>query len=300
MSSEIEQRVNDLERLVGSHQEALERIERQVARTEGILTLMRPVEREPTAAPKPTSPGRSFEQPEPELPRYPAARPTSPASAPAREPAPPVRRQRSWTAQLEELLGGRLLAWAGGIAIVLGVAFFVALAMKRGWIDEQTRILLSFLGSLALGGAGVWLHERKGRTQASMAMVGTSIAALYLTLTAAAQLYDLISVGPGLAAAFAIGAAATSVAVRWDSPVIAGLGIVGALLAPVLVGADMTSGSLAFVLIALASAVGVLLWRRWDWLAVAAFVVSAPQLLAWAFNSPAPAGLALARPSFGY
>jgi uncharacterized membrane protein len=93
------------------------------------------------------------------------------APAPTPHPAP---RQKAWTAQLEELLGGRLLAWAGGIAVILGVAFFVALAVKRGWIDEQARILLSFLGSLALGACGVWLHERKGRTQASMAMVGTS------------------------------------------------------------------------------------------------------------------------------
>ena len=33
--------------------------------------------------------------------------------------------------------------------------------------------------------------------------------------------------------------------------------------------------------IALVSAVGVLLWRRWSWLGIAAFVVSAPQLGVW-------------------
>jgi len=282
MSSEIEQRVIDLEQLVSSQDEVLEHIERRLAGTEALVSLMQPAE-----------PERSFGLLESQLPRYQVASPassTSPEEPPTRARA---AQQKPWAVRLEELLGGRLLAWAGGIAVVLGVAFFVALAMKRGWIDEQTRILLSFLGSVALGGAGVWLHERKGRTQASLAMVGTSIAALYLTLTAAAQLYELIAVGPGLAIAFAIGAAATTVAVRWDSPVVAGLGIVGALLAPVLVGADVTNGSLAFVLVALASAVGVLLWRRWDWLAVAAFAVSAPQLLAWAFSSPAPTGLAL-------
>jgi uncharacterized membrane protein len=271
--SETDQRLNHLEQRVGGHAEALERIERRLARTEEVLSLTQPIGHEPCAAPGDTFPSRK-----PQFAGFEAARP---------------RQVKPWTVQFEELLGGRLLAWAGGVAVVLGVAFFVALAMKRGWIDEQTRILLSFLGSAALGGAGVWLRERQGRTQASLAMVGTSIAALYLTLTAAAQLYDLISVGPGLAIAFAIGATATTVAVRWDSPIVAGLGIVGALLAPVLVGADMTSGSLAFVLVALASAVGVLLWRRWDWLAVAAFAVSAPQLLAWSFSSPAPAGLAL-------
>ena len=33
--------------------------------------------------------------------------------------------------------------------------------------------------------------------------------------------------------------------------------------------------------VALVSATGVLLWKRWNWLAVAAFVTSAPQLVAW-------------------
>jgi uncharacterized membrane protein len=298
MSTEIEKRLAELEQLVGSHEQALESIDRQLKRTQGLLTLMRSSEAEPLGERESRAmPERSFAPLEPQPPRYEAATPSRPTPPPPAEIAAPSL-QKPRAVQLEELLGGRLLAWAGGIAVVLGVAFFVALAMKRGWIDEQTRILLSFLGSIVLGGTGVWLHERKGRTQASLAMVGTSIAALYLTLTAAAQLYDLISVGPGLAIAFLIGATATTVAVRWDSPVVAGLGIVGALLAPVLVGADMTNGSLAFVLIALASAVGVLLWRRWDWLAVAAFVVSAPQLLAWAFSSPAPAGLALGLTSF--
>ena len=61
----------------------------------------------------------------------------------------------------------------------------------------------------------------------------------------------------------------------------AGIGIVGALLAPVLTDAGTDSASLAFMAIALVSAVGVLLWQRWSWLAVGAFVVSAPQLGLW-------------------
>ncbi|MEX0992793.1 MAG: DUF2339 domain-containing protein [Solirubrobacterales bacterium] len=191
-------------------------------------------------------------------------------------------------------MGGRLLAWVGGVAVVLGVAFFVAMAINRGWIDEETRIVMAALGSLAFGVVGVWLHERQGQTQASMAMVGTSIAALYLTLTAASQLYDLIPTGPALTIAFVIGTAATAVALRWDSVVIAGLGIIGALLAPVLVDAGTSDQSVAFVLIAFASAVGVLLWRRWDWLAVTAFIVSAPQVVAWIFDAPPAVGLGIA------
>jgi uncharacterized membrane protein len=206
-----------------------------------------------------------------------AAPPHRPTPEPPRPaPAPPP--------SVEDVLGGRVLAWVGGAAVVLGVVFFLVMAANRGWIDETTRVLLAFVGSTALLVTGLYLHEQQGRTQAALAAVATAIAALYVTLTAATQLYDLVD--PVLALVFAglVGAVATSIAVRWDEQVVAGLGILGALLAPVLVDAGTDSASLAFMAIALASAVGVLLWRRWSWLGFAAFVVSAPQLLAWLFD----------------
>ena len=183
---------------------------------------------------------------------------------------------------LEELLGGRVLAWVGGSAVLLGVVFFLVMAVSRGWIDEPTRVVLAFLGSTLLLALGLYLHERQGQTQAALATVGTAIAALYASLTAATALYDLISPGLGLVVAALVGATATAIAVRWDSPVVAGLGIVGALLSPVLVDAGVSGDALAFMAFALVSAVGVLLWRRWDWLALVSFLVSAPQLAAWA------------------
>ena len=177
-----------------------------------------------------------------------------------------------------------MLGWVGGIAVVLGVVFFLVMAANRGWIDETTRVLLAFAGSTALLGAGLWLHEQHGRTQAALAVVATAIAALYVTLTAATQLYDLVD--PVLALVFAglVGAVGTAIAIRWDEEVVAAIGILGALLAPALVNAGTDSASLAFMAIALLSAVGVLLWRRWSWLGIAAFVVSVPQLLAWLYD----------------
>ena len=192
----------------------------------------------------------------------------------------PLERGRSQL-DLEDLLGGRVLGWVGGSAIVLGAVFFLVMAVGRGWIDEPTRVVLAFLGSTLLFGAGLYLYERKGQTQAALAAVASAIAALYASVTAATQLYDLIAPALGLAVAVVIGAAATAIAVRWNSRVVAGVGIVGALLAPVLVDAGTSTVALAFMAIALCSSVGVLLWRRWDWLAGAAFIASVPQLVYW-------------------
>ncbi len=233
------------------------------------------------ATPRP-SPGR--------LPPAPAegsageSRSAGPPRVETPRPAPGKARKASWdrpALDLEDLLGGRVLAWIGGSAIVLGVVLFLVMAVSRGWIDEPTRVVLAFLGSSALLLVGLYLYERQGKTQAALAAVASAIAALYASVTAATQLYDLISPALGLGVAALVGAAATAIAVRWSSPLVAALGILGALLAPILVEAPTSGVTLAFMAIALASATGVLLWQRWDWLASGAFLISSPQLFKW-------------------
>jgi uncharacterized membrane protein len=88
--------------------------------------------------------------------RPPATRRPQPVSKPP-PPAEPPRPQLS----LEDLLGGRVLAWVGGIAVVVGIAFFLVMAASRGWIDETTRVLLAFVGATALLVAGGFFALRK-------------------------------------------------------------------------------------------------------------------------------------------
>ena len=208
--------------------------------------------------------------------------PPKPPPAP-REPAPVASRPSVWDSDvsLEELFGGRILAWLGGSAVVLGAVFFLVMAVSRGWIDEPTRVALAFLGSTVLLGVALWLHERQGQTQASLALAAASIASLYASLVVGTVVYDLISPVAGFAVAGLIGAVASAIAVRWSSQVVGGIGILGALLAPVLVGAGTSSASLAFMAVALVAAVVVLVWQEWPWLAFGSFAIGVPQLLNW-------------------
>jgi uncharacterized membrane protein len=195
------------------------------------------------------------------------------------------------TFDIEELLGGRLLALVGGIAVVVGIAFFVALAINHGWIDEAARVTMAGVASAVLCAAGVWLYERKGHTQAALATVGSAITGMFLTLTAAATLYHLVSVVLALAVAVGIGALATTIAVRWDSRTVAGLGIGGTLLTPLL-GSSLTTPGMAFLAVASGSAAAVLVWRRWRWLAVGASVLTLGQVVLWtALDTPGDAEL---------
>ncbi len=187
--------------------------------------------------------------------------------------------------EFERLFGGRVLAWIGGFATLLGIVFLMRSAVDSSWFTEEVRTLMAAFGSLALLVLGVWLHERKGRLEVARVAVAVAIPGLFATTVVAAQVYDLISPVLGLEAAALIGAIGVAIAVRWSSMLVAGVGMLGALASPMLVGTTGEGGSIAFVALALAASVGVLLWQRWNWLSLAAFAVSAPQLISWIYKS---------------
>lgn len=266
-----EDRLDLLERRTEALAERLRRLEGQIDGGPSITrTPPRPrvgSERVPIARPRPE--------------RHPIGAPP-PATRTSREVARPKPRDVA----VEDLLGGRVLAWLGGIAVLVGIAFLFALAISHGWIGPAARTLIAGAGALVLLGAGVWLHDKKGRTDAALAAVSTGVAGLFATVTVAAQVYHLVPAVFGLVLAALIAVLATTIAVRWEARGVAALGIGGCLLAPVLVGAPSNTGSMVFLLLAGAAASAVLLWQRWDWLALGSFAVATPQYIIWLGHSP--------------
>jgi len=238
------------------------------------------------------------------------AEPVSPAGSAgergrARPTRQPARRRFAGFADgaggrsLEDLLGGRVLAWVGGLAVLIGVAFLFAVAVSRGWIDEAARTLVAGAGSAALLALGVFLFEKRGRSDAALAAVATGVSALFVTITVAAQVYELLPAVLALAMAVGVASLATALAVRWESTGIAALGIVGGLMSPVLAGAPADLGTMAILLVAAASAVSVLLHQRWEWLAYAVLVVTVPQWVAYVFGDASPFGTLAVLTGFG-
>jgi uncharacterized membrane protein len=199
---------------------------------------------------------------------------------PPMQPANPITR-----IEFERVFGGRVLAWVGGLATLLGVIFLMRSAVDSSWFTEEVRVLMAAFGSLLLLSLGVWLHEKKGRLEVARIAVAIAIPGLYATTVVATQTYDLISPVIGLEAAALIGVVGVFIAVRWSSMLVASVGVLGALAAPIFAGTHIDGGAIAFVALALAASVGVLLWQRWNWLALGAFAVSMPQLIAWVYNS---------------
>lgn len=209
------------------------------------------------------------------------------ATAPAPAPAPPARAlptspmPRRPHRSVGDLIDARVLAWMGGLATLIGILLFLALAASHGWIDLPARVALAGAAAAALMVGGAWLHEHRGRTEAAVAMVGTGTAGLLATLVVASEVYGLISPLAEVAGSLVVGATATALAIRWAGRAIGGLGLIGGLLSPLLVGAPSSAATLVVLLVATAAAIAVVVWRRWTWLAVAATLASTPQWSLW-------------------
>jgi uncharacterized membrane protein len=200
-------------------------------------------------------------------------------------PAPPAG------IDLETLITGRVLAWAGGIAIALGAAFFLSLAFSNNWIGPAARVIIGVVASLVMISAGAWFFERK-EALFGLVLVATSLGVMSLSLVAATRLYEFIPAEVGVPSALAVAAIAALIAIRANSQTVAVFGLITALIAPPLVGASASYTTLAFVAVALTGAVTVALYRDWFWLPPLAFVLSAPQAADWLTGDVA-AGIAL-------
>ena len=108
----------------------------------------------------------------------------------------------------------RTLAWAGGIATVLGIELLFVMAASRGWISPSMRVGIGVLVSLGLVAAAVEFDRRSWRSDAILAAAGAGTAGLYACLWAATSLYHLVSSEASAPLAAVIAGTAVAVALR--------------------------------------------------------------------------------------
>jgi uncharacterized membrane protein len=234
----------------------------------------RPASESATAAEPPGSPPPS--PPPPPPPPPPASVPT--ATAPPSSPSPPQQ------IGLEERFGTRWVVWVGGIALALGGIYLVRYTIQEGLIGPGVRIFLGGLLAAALVGVGEWTrrHENlsglpglpSAHIPSILTAAGTTVA--YATVYAAYTLYGFL---PPPVAFFLLGVVAllTLAAALLHGPALAGLGVIGAYLAPALVATDKPDYWALYIYIAVVTtaAFGLARGRMWRWLAIAAIALSA-------------------------
>jgi uncharacterized membrane protein len=198
-------------------------------------------------------------------------------------PAPPAPSAAKPKISLEERFGTQWVVWAGGIALALGGFFLVRQAIEQGWFGPLVQVLLGAALALALIAAGEWTRRHeiltgvtglpKAHIPSVLTAAGTAIA--YADAYAAYAVYGLI--GPAVAFVL-LGAVAlfTLAAALLHGPALAGLGVVGAFLTPLIVSTETPNYWALYLYLAVVTAAAFALARAklWRWLAVTAVAAS--------------------------
>ena len=191
--------------------------------------------------PEPTQPVRSELAPEPfELPDLDfadtAPQPQRPVPKPATRRGPPPARAALDVA-LSAVRGfftdGNLVVRVGILILFLGVAFLLKYAAEHSMVPLSLR-----LGGVAAGGLvllGIGWRLRHSRRLYALLLQGAGVGVAFLTAFAAARLFGVLDPLPALGVMVALVAVTGLLAVAQDAPALAGFGVAGGFLAPILV-----------------------------------------------------------------
>lgn len=204
---------------------------------------------------------------------------------------------------LEERLGTRWVVWIGGLALALGGFFMVRYSIEAGLLGPGVRVFLGGLFAAALLGAGEWTRRKESISSiaalpianipAILTAAGTAVA--FATIYAAYALYGFLVPATAFVLLGMV-AMGTLAAALLHGPALAGLGVVGAFVTPILVSSDKPDFWALYIYLAIVTAAsfGLARIRLWRWLAVTTIVFA----VLWTFPGLDAAELQVAPHAF--
>jgi uncharacterized membrane protein len=190
--------------------------------------------------------------------------------------SPPVRTtfaDGSGAGDFESVVAGRWLNYAGVLAVLCAVAFFLKYAFDNNWVGPHGRIAIGLLFGASLL---IWSDRllRKGYRYFSEGIAGLGAAVVYLSLWGGWHYYRLFEQSVAFAAMIVVTAAMIAIAVGRDSQRIAVMALLGGFLTPQLLSTGKNAEITLFTYV-LVLVFGLLILqrvRKWEWLAPLAFV----------------------------
>jgi hypothetical protein len=236
-----------------------------------------PAHRE-VVTPTPVTPPGPIETPQP---AFSPPRPPTTASTPVSKPPPRPTPKINW----EQFVGVKGFAWVGGLALFLGVVFFVKYSFDNNLVPPVLRVTIGFLVGLGLLVGGV-VMSRKRFPVLSQTLCATGVVILYSVTFACRSIYHFDFFGP--IPTFLLMALITTtaflLAIRLNALVVAVLGMLGGFLTPVLLstGQDNPLGLFGYIAILDVGLIVVALNRRWYFLTALAAFGTAIMEISWA------------------
>ncbi len=251
-------------------------------RTE-LAETVKPTEAESAPAPPVKRAAKTADKPETittPAPPQPSRRVYEPKSPPPASPASkePTKPRPSAAKRFEDLIGGKLPIWIGGIALIFAGFFLVRFSIEAGLFGPAARCVTAALFGLLLIGLSEFGYKipKFGKIFTDDARIGHSIAGagiavLYATLYMASELYGLLGLYTALAGVIAVTILAFFLSQRHGPPT-AIMGLLGGFAAPYVagLGPESVAPLLIYLGVFTAGLFGLAIHRGWAWLALLA------------------------------
>lgn len=234
----------------------------------------------PSVAPRPQT--TQAEEPREPVPgTYP---PLAPSTTPSQTPREPSRfeaaaretLQKVWNwivvgeehvptgVSFEYAFASQWLLRIGILILVVGIGFFLKYSVEHGLINEVGRVAISSLAGVGLMVSGTRLLGRRYHVL-GQGLLGGGLATLYFAVYAAANFYQLIEVPLAFGLMTALTVLAGAIAVRFNSILVAVLGIIGGYGTPVMLSTDVVNflGLYGYILVLGIGVLGICYWKNW-------------------------------------
>jgi uncharacterized membrane protein len=194
------------------------------------------------------------------------------SSSPAAPANPSQGKDKAARSSLESRIGAQLLNRIGILVVLIGVAWFLKLAVDYNWIGPSARVLTGLVCAAALT---VWSERfrRQGFAAFSYSLKALATSVAYLSLWAAFSLFHLAPASIVFLAMMAITVLNAMLARRQDSELLALYALAGGLATPALLWTAEHDHLFLLVYLALLDGGGLLLlifrpWKRLAWAAL--------------------------------
>ncbi|EMA07676.1 Predicted membrane protein [Haloarcula vallismortis] len=204
--------------------------------------------------------------------------------------------ERNW----ERDIGMKWLGGVGGLALVVGVVFFIRLAIEAGYLGPLGRVLTGTAGGPVLLASGRYAAERQGYDRWGRLVAGTGLAIAYFSVYAAYGFESYrTAIGTPLwtvlLALTVLVAATAALSVRDHAPAVAGEAfLLGYVTAYVGLDASTFVVSPAYVVLLTAGLVTIAAVRPWSRLVLGSVLPAYVLHIAWLETVEPPESVAAA------
>ncbi len=176
---------------------------------------------------------------------------------------------------MEFAVASQWLLRIGILILVVGVGFFLKYSVEHGLINEIGRVALSTITGLGMLIAGTRLLGRRYHVL-GQGLLGGGLATLYFAVFAAANFYHLIEQPPAFVLMGVVTVLAGGIAVRFNSILVAVLGIIGGYGTPVMLSTGVVNfpGLYGYMLVLGIGVLGICYWKNWRLVNYLSFVAT--------------------------